>query len=115
MQPRIDPLLADYDGTRINHLGNAVYLRLTTPRGSYWNDPEFGSLLHLIQREKDVERVALQAVQYAEEALQPILDDGRANRIEVTAERQPNRLALLIEVEDATGQVQHFEHPVKVS
>lgn len=115
MQSRIDPITADYDGTRIADLGNAVYLRLMTPRGSYWTDATFGSRLHLLKREKDLARVELQARQYAEEALQPLLDDGRAKRIQVTTRRIDGRMRLGVEVEDNAGAVRYFEHPVEVS
>lgn len=113
MQPRIDPLSADYDGSRIGDLSNAVYLRLMTPRGSYWADPEFGSRLHLLHREKDLARVALQAEHYAREALQPLLDTARATAVRVSAERVAGRMRLGVEVEDGTG-VHRFEYPVEV-
>jgi phage gp46-like protein len=115
MQSRIDPNTADYDGSRIADLGNAVYLRLMTPRGTYWSDPNFGSRLHLLRREKDLARVALLAKQYAEEALQPLLDDDRATAVRVTTPRIDGRMRLGVEVEDATGGVQYFEHPVEVA
>ncbi|WP_230478834.1 phage GP46 family protein, partial [Kingella kingae] len=44
-----------------------------------------GSLLHLLQREKDLERIAQFGEQYAREALQPIVDSGRASRVAVVA------------------------------
>lgn len=114
MQARIDPLTGDYDGTQITHLGNAVYLRIKTPRGSYWPDPSFGSRLHLLNREKDLARLARQAEQYAREALQPLLDDGRATRLEVQAVRESGRLTLRVTVFDANGEPHRFEHPVEV-
>lgn len=96
-------------------LANAVYLRLMTARGSYWPDPDFGSRLHEIQREKDLPRVAVLAVQYAEQALRPIIDDGRAASIEVTADRPGNGwLALLVVVTAANGRTFTFKYPVKV-
>ena len=114
MDAYISPLTGDYAGTRTDTLANTVYLRLMTPLGSWWADKTIGSQLHLLQREKDVERVALLAQQYAEEALQPIIDDGRAERISVTAE-QPHkgRLNLHIRVETATGGFD-YRHGVAV-
>lgn len=114
MQSRIDPLTADYDGSRIAGLGNEVYLRLSTPRGTYWADLLFGSRLHLLKREKDLERVAMQARQYAEEALQPMIDQGRARTVVATTMRVDGRMRLSIEVKDDSGEVQRFEHPVEV-
>ena len=97
-------------------LANAVYLRLTTPLGSYWADAALGSRLHELAREKDLPRVALLARQYCEQALAPIVKDGRATQINVSTE-QPHtgRLNLLIEVIDAGGRKLTFKHPVKVS
>jgi len=115
MDALISPQSADYSGSRTNTLANAVYLRLATRLGSYWQDPTLGSRLHELQRLKDVARVAVLARQYAEQALAPLLDDGRARRITVTTERQPCRLALHIEVLDASGRTQTFQHPVKVA
>lgn len=115
MDAFISPQSADYSGSRTDTLANAVYLRLATPLGSYWQDPTLGSRLHELQRLKDVARVAVLARQYAEQALAPLLDDGRAKRITVTTERQPGRLVLHIEVLDASGRTQTFQHPVKVA
>lgn len=122
MDAWINPVTGDYELTlagaptrdAANGLANAVYLRLMTPLGSYWADPTLGSRLHELQREKDVSRVAILAKQYAEQALAPILANGRATTIVVTTERQPGRLALLIEVTAASGEQLTFQHPVKV-
>lgn len=116
MDMGLDPLTGDYSGQVIEDLGNAVYLRLQTPLGSWWADPTLGSRLHELQRQKDVPRIRVLAVQYAEQALQPLLDDGRATSIVVEAQ-QPHdgRCLLQISVVDATGNRRVFNHPVKVS
>lgn len=95
-------------------LANSIYLRLTVPLGSWWWDKTFGSQLHTLGRVKDVARNAVLAQQYAEQALAPILADGRATSITVTTERQPGRLNLLIEVLSASGETLTFKHPVGV-
>lgn len=96
-------------------LANSCYLRLTVPLGSYWAHPELGSRLHELQRGKDVARVALLARQYAEQALAPILEDGRATQIDVSTEQPRNgRINLLIEVLAASGEVLTFKHPVGI-
>ncbi len=117
----IDPVKGDYDLTAgaivrdpAGGLANAVYLRLMTPLGGYWSEATLGSRLHELQRMKDLARVAVLAKQYAEQALAPILADGRATAIAVTTERQPNRLALLIVVTAASGERLTFQHPVTV-
>lgn len=118
----INPVTGDYELTSgtpkrdpAGGLANAVYLRLMTPLGSYWSDPAIGSRLHELQREKDLSRVAVLARQYAEQALAPILKDGRATQINVSTEQPGNgRMHLLIEVTAASGERLTFTHPVKV-
>ena len=112
----LDPYTGEYAPGRINHLGNAVYFRLQTPLGSWWADTSLGSRLHELAREKDVPRVGILAEQYAEQALRPLIEDGRARSVTVTAQ-QPHdgRCLLLITVEDATGREQTFQHPVAVA
>ena len=115
MDAQLDPYTGDYTGGRISHLGNAVYLRLMTPRGKWWADIQFGSRLHELQREKDVPRIHILAKQYAEQALAPLLTSGRARTITVTAQ-QPHdgRCLMLVEVVDATGTPYTFRHFVQV-
>lgn len=114
MDKELDTLTGDYTGRTINNLQNAVYIRLKTPLGSWWADKSVGSLLHLLEREKDLERVGLLAKQYAEEALQPIVDDGRAESITVTAEQPHNGMLFLnVRVETAAGGFD-YRHGVPV-
>lgn len=115
MDPALDPTTGSYTGARTTTLSNAVYLRLQTPLGSYWADPTLGSRLDELKREKDVARVSGLAKQYAEQALQPLLDDGRATSIMVSTQHmRKGWLLLLIDVVDASGKPEHFRHPVKV-
>lgn len=121
MDTRIDPITRDYvliNGTPqrdpADGLANACYMRLEIPLGRYWADKTMGSRLHELQREKDLSRVAMLARQYAEQALAPILADGRAAQINVSTERMPGRLNLLIEVLAASGETLTFKHPVTV-
>ncbi|MBE2895449.1 hypothetical protein HPC38_00955 [Pasteurellaceae bacterium HPA106] len=115
MDREISPLTGDYTSRQIDSLQNAVYIRLTTPLGSWWADGRVGSLLHTLQREKDLARICLLAEQYAMEALQPLLDDGRASEITISHQQPHNgQLMLLIKVTDSRGKSFEFEHPVKV-
>ena len=126
MDAFIDPLTADYlvDPDRPGRalmrdpaggLANAIFLRLAIPRGSYWADPQLGSLLHTLAREKDVPRVARLARQYVEGALRPLLDEGRASAIEVETERVGDgRIKLRGTVTDARGRAIAFTHYVRV-
>ncbi len=114
MDKELDTATGDYTGKTISNLKNAVYIRLMTPLGSWWADKTVGSQLHLLQREKDLERVGLLAEQYAAEALQPIVDSGRAQRITVSAEQPHNGwLYLVIRVDTAEGGFD-YRHKVPV-
>jgi len=115
MDALINPATADYANSRTTTLANAVYLRLMTPHASWWADPGIGSRLHELTREKDLSRVYLLARQYAEQALQPLIADGRAREIAVTATSpQQGHCELHIRVLDASGQEHHYSYPVKV-
>ncbi|HGN1990919.1 TPA: phage GP46 family protein [Proteus mirabilis] len=112
----LDTSTGDYTGTRTNSLSNAVYLRLMTPLGSWWADRSLGSRLHELTREKDISRVYVLARQYAEQALQPLLDDGRARSIQVTLHRDGLKRAVLwIDIIDASHQPQTFKHIVRIA
>lgn len=122
MDAWLNPATADYQllsnsATRDpgDGLANAIYIRLMTPLGGWWQDTALGSRLHELVRQKDLKRVAVLAKQYAETALQQILDDGRATAIEITTEQPHNgRLHLLIQVTAASGKTLTFKFPIKV-
>ncbi|OOF50260.1 hypothetical protein BKK54_06330 [Rodentibacter genomosp. 1] len=115
MDREISPLTGDYTNKPISTLTNAAYIRLTTPLGSWWADGRVGSLLHLIPKEKDLSRVGLIAQQYAEEALQPLIDDGRAEEITVNHTQPHNGKVILdISIRDNRGDIYHFKHPVNL-
>lgn len=115
MDPLLSPLTSDYTASTTDTLANAVYLRLMTPLGSWFADPLLGSRLHELQRNKDLERVRRLAVEYSQAALQPLVDNGRAESVSVSAYRDvPGRLDLLIEVVDPTGRAVRWLQPVKV-
>lgn len=52
---------------------NELYIRLVTPLGSYWADRTLGSRLHELRRQKHLKRIEVLAKQYAEQALQPVI------------------------------------------
>lgn len=116
MDALLDPQTRDYTGTRATSLQNAVYIRLETPLGFYWAAPDVGSRLYTLAREKDTPRVRTLAAQYAQQALDPLVTSGRARSVSVSAmSGQTGWLLLPIDVVDAGGNPQHFQHPVKVS
>ena len=89
-------------------LMNNVFLSLTVKRGSFFADTSFGSRLHLLQRAKNTETTKRLAEDYAREALQWMLDTGKATNIDVRAERDRTvnlyRMKLLVEVTPANGE-----------
>lgn len=102
----INPETGDYTGGRTSGLENAVQMRLKTP---------LGSKLHLLPR-KDTESTRALAEQYAWQALQPLIADGRASSVTVAAtRRRAGWISLAVRIEQASGDVATFEHPVKVS
>jgi phage gp46-like protein len=86
---------------------NNIYLSLMVPQGSWFHNPEFGSRLHLLRREKNTERTAYLAREYCREALQWLLDSGRATAIDITVQSDrsldPYRLLILVEATQADG------------
>jgi phage gp46-like protein len=114
-QAQIDPYTRGYTGEQITHLGNAVYCRLMTPLGSYWADPTLGSLLHTLVRMKDLPRIGVLAEQYAREALQPILADGRALAIDIYVDQPHNgRLMMQVRITSADQNQQTFSYWIPV-
>jgi len=63
------------------NLANNVYLSLMIKRGSFFQNPAFGSRLHLLQRAKNTSRTEALAVEYCKEALQWLIDVGRVAEI----------------------------------
>ncbi|WP_076591973.1 phage GP46 family protein [Herminiimonas arsenitoxidans] len=116
MDSRIDPQTGGYDGTRIIDLSNEIYFRITTPLGGYALDKKLGSKLHTLRRVKDLERNKTLAIQYTEQALQPLLDSKRADKINVIAEwNHDGRLYLAAEVFQHNRLVGIFKDFVKVA
>ncbi len=89
-----------YDKTTT--LMNNIYFSLKIKRGAWFVDPSFGSRLHLLQRAKNTDQTAQLAIGYCKEALQWLIDSGRATTVNVYAQRDRtqdiHRLKLLVEV-----------------
>lgn len=62
---------------------NNIYLSLMVDKGSFFQDPDFGSRLYLLKRSKSVERTASLAKDYCKEALQWMIDTGKALRFDL--------------------------------
>lgn len=95
---------------------NELYIRLVTPLGSYWADKTLGSRLHELRRNKHLPRIAVLAKQYAEQALQPVIDGKRAQSIDITAESEKRGwLKLHIVAVNAAGRTVTLTHKVAVA
>jgi len=101
---------------KAENIFNNIYLSIKIRRGSFFVNPEFGSRLHLLK--KNTPRAAGLAEEYVKEALQWLLDTGRATTVEVYAERDTlqdaSRLKLLVEVTQPDGAIVPFEDFVEV-
>jgi phage gp46-like protein len=88
-------------------LMNNVYLSLMVQQGSFFANTSFGSRLYLLRRAKNTETTKRLAMDYCREALQWLINSGKAIAIDVYAERDRtqdlHRLKLLIEVTPYTG------------
>ncbi|WP_199508628.1 MULTISPECIES: phage GP46 family protein [unclassified Psychrobacter] len=67
-------------------LAEAAYLRMMTPKGSYFADPALGSELYKLKRSKDVPRMRRQALAWAKAALEPLRAPYYLTSIDVTAD-----------------------------
>lgn len=107
-----------YEQATDGNLRNNIYLSLMIKRGDWFQNPDFGSRLHLLQRAKNTEQTAALAEEYCKEALQWLIDTGRATRIDVISERDRlqdlHRLRLNIAVTRADGGRVEFTTFVEV-
>jgi phage gp46-like protein len=87
---KIDPTTGDYvivkgDLSLSNDMMNNLYFSISIRKGSWFYDPSFGSNLHLL-KPKAVADLPVRAKEYCEEALQWLIDSGRADKIDVQTE-----------------------------
>lgn len=82
-------------------------------RRGFWADPKYGSRLWLLHREKQLQSVVNRAREYAQQALDWLVEDGVAKAVTVTAEIvRMGALGLYIEVTrpDKTVAKYRFEN-----
>jgi len=88
-------------------LMNNIYLSLKVQQGSFFANTSFGSRLHLLRRAKNTETTKRLAMDYCREALQWLINSGKAITINIYAERDRtqdlHRLKLLVEVTPYSG------------
>lgn len=111
----IDPTTGDYvieNGVPVetDNLQVPAYIRVKTKRNQWMYAPnkQFGSNLFLIKRNQS-SKTARAVEQATIEALQPILDDGRAEIINVeTKEAARHGLGIEINILDNAGSTEQF-------
>lgn len=86
---------------------NNIYISLAMQRGAFFANPSFGSRLYELSREKNTEKTMRLAIDYCKEALQWMIDRGKASAVNVWAERNKSqdlhRLNVLVEVTPSNG------------
>ncbi len=105
-----------FNQTEDNNLLNNIYLSLMTRRGTFFQNQEFGSRLHLLK--KNTARAEALAVGYCREALQWLIDIGRATAVDIETERDTaedlHRLKIKVAVTKADGGTVTFQTFVEV-
>lgn len=100
------------------NLSNNIYLSLMVKKGSFFQNPDFGSRLYLLQRSKNTPRTEALAVEYCKEALQWLIDVGRVTKFDFYTQRDKienlYRLKILIVATKADGEQVSFTTFVEV-
>lgn len=86
--------------TTASALGDAMYLRLMTERGTCWWDPTFGSRLHELRSRGLTESTVARVEDAAREALAPLTSSGELTELSVTVTQAPNRVDLTLSGQD---------------
>lgn len=117
---KLNPYTRDYEVVKgqfelIDDIRNNIYLSLAVRKGTWAFNPSFGSRLHLLLREKALDRLESVAKEYCEEALKWIIDIARAEKIEVTTQlnKENKRMKCLIEATQK-GKAIVYEYFIKV-
>lgn len=93
-----------------------VRLSMTVPKGSLFKKPGFGNRLGELRTETASEDTRRRAETYAKEALQWMLDVGRAETVEASAVYDDHeRLVIAVEVVSPAGQNVAFSRFVEVA
>ncbi len=95
-------------------LMNNIFLSLNIQRDNWWFTPAFGSRLHELNREKNVARVEMLAVNYAKEALQWLVETKRASAVDAATTHIKGGLILMVTVTTAAGKPVIFEKFISV-
>lgn len=100
----------DQSFTEAGDILNNIIISLAIKKGSWWHDPQFG--LTDRPRMKNTPTTARLIKQDVEQALQWIIDAGRATRIDVATWRDDNdryRLNIHVSATQADGRIVTYE------
>lgn len=113
-----DGISADMTFEKVEDIRNNVFLSLYIDKGSFFLNPEFGSRLYLLKRAKLTPNTEKLAIEYCKEALQWIINIGRATKFEYFTEidklQNPNRLKILIRGYQEEKEIISYEHFLEV-
>lgn len=112
-----DYLLESINSKPKKDIAEVAYLRLTTPLGSYFDDPTLGSNLYKLKRSKDLPRIRGQAIEWAKQALEPMRDEFYLTDISVNAldAKKKGHFAISAQMTTADGQKHETHINVKVA
>lgn len=108
---KLDPVTGDYVADAaggweyVETIESEAMHALKDRRRTWEGAPDDGSELHLLQQANLGERDRLLAKRYAEEALQRLVDAGRASRVRATStiDTTYDRIELRIEIDDVAN------------
>lgn len=76
-------ITADLSFDKETSIFNNIFFSLMIDKGSFFHDPKFGSRLYLLQRSKNIMGTERLAKDYCAEALQWMIDCGKAVSFEI--------------------------------
>ena len=95
----------------------AAYLRLSTEKGSFFMDKDFGSELYRLRRSKDTPQIRLQSIVWAKQALEPLKARYYLSNIDVS-QIQPikkGEIKLIAKLVHQSGKIYTTTFTVKVA
>jgi len=100
----------DQSFDQVTSILNNIIISLSIKRGSWWHDPTFGLMDR--PRAKNTDQTARLIRQDYKQALQWLLDSGRATAIDIRTwrdETNKNRLNILVTATQADGRIISYE------
>lgn len=112
-----DYIVSELIAPPVKDVVEAAYLRLSTEKGSYFTDKNFGSELYRLRRSKDTPQIRLQAVAWAKQALEPLKTRYFLSGIDVSQVLpiKKGEIGLIAKLIHQSGQVYTINHTIKVA